>query len=119
MSRSLKENLWKSATFCVFDAPEKSLPFESRISYLKDLQQENQWPSFIKVIDMVQCKDNKHFQEFFNEIIKNNGEGVMLRKPLSLYDKGRSNSLRRYKEYPDTEVIVTKNMYPHGLECKQ
>ena len=43
----------------------------------------------------------------------------MLRKPSSLYEQGRSNSMKKYKEYLDTEVRVVKNMYPHGMECVQ
>ena len=47
------------------------------------------------------------------------GEGVVLREPLSKYSYGRSNSMKKYKQFQDTEVRVIKNMYPHGLECQQ
>ena len=43
----------------------------------------------------------------------------MLRKAGSLYEKGRSNSMRKYKEFKDIEVKVVKNMFPHGFECEQ
>lgn len=48
-----------------------------------------------------------------------NGEGLVLREPGSMYKAGRSSSLRKYKPELDTEVTVVKNMYPHGLSCKQ
>ena len=43
----------------------------------------------------------------------------MLRESNSRYEPGRSKSLRKYKEYFDTEVKVLKNNFPHGLDCLQ
>jgi hypothetical protein len=43
----------------------------------------------------------------------------MLREPQSLYKEGRSESLKKYKEYFDTEVKVLQNNYPHGFSCQQ
>jgi hypothetical protein len=43
----------------------------------------------------------------------------MLREPGSFYKAGRSQSLRRFKSFVDTEVKVIANNYPHGLECLQ
>ena len=71
------------------------------------------------MIEAVRCESREHLNKFFAEIIEKKGEGVMLREPESLYETGRSNSMKRYKEYLDTEVKVLKNMYPHGFECEQ
>jgi ATP-dependent DNA ligase len=60
-----------------------------------------------------------HLKEYFKEIVAKGGEGVMLREPQSLYKQGRSKSLRKYKEYFDTEVKVIENAYPHGFNCQQ
>jgi DNA ligase-1 len=62
---------------------------------------------------------SKHLQEFFNKIIAKGGEGVMLREPQSLYKAGRSESLRKFKPFFDTEVRVIENNYPHGFKCLQ
>jgi ATP-dependent DNA ligase len=58
-------------------------------------------------------------KEYFDSIIAKGGEGVMLREPQSLYKSGRSNSLRKFKPYFDTEVKVIENNYPHGFNCQQ
>lgn len=34
---------------------------------------------------------------YANTIIKGNGEGVMLRRPGSLYDRGKSRNIVKYK----------------------
>ena len=76
-------------------------------------------PEFVKIVNYVKCEGKSHLKEFFAEIVKKNGEGVVLREPGSLYIPGRSQSLRKYKEFFDTEVTVTKNRYPHGFDCVQ
>ena len=119
LSRSRSEDLWKSSTFCIFDAPNQNKPYEDRVQFLKKLQKDSNWPKFLSVVEPIQCKSREHLKEFMKEIIDMKGEGVMLREPQSLYEAGRSKSMRRYKEFKDTEVLVVKNMYPHGLECQQ
>jgi DNA ligase-1 len=57
-------------------------------------------------------------REHFDDIAKKGGEGIMLRAPGSLYTSGRSKSLKKYKQFLDTEVKVVENNYPHGFECQ-
>jgi DNA ligase-1 len=60
-----------------------------------------------------------HLKEYFDGIIAKGGEGVMLRGPRSLYKAGRSNNLRKFKPFFDTEVKVIESNYPHGFNCLQ
>ena len=117
---SRSEKLWDNFTFCIFDVPDlKTKPYEERIEFLKSVSKEYNWPSFLRVIDIVKCEGQHHLNKFLAEIVEKKGEGVMLREPGSLYEHGRSISMKKYKEYIDTEVRVVKNMYPNGLECQQ
>ena len=43
------------------------------------------------------CRDAKFSQKIFEEIQKFDGEGVILRKPRSLYTRGRSEDLLKIK----------------------
>jgi ATP-dependent DNA ligase len=61
----------------------------------------------------------EHLKEYWKDIVAKGGEGIVLREPGSLYSGGRSNSLRKYKEFFDTEVKVLENAYPHGFNCQQ
>lgn len=72
----------------------------------------------IKRVEQIKCKDKEHFIKYFNQVISKGGEGIMLREPLSPYKSGRSMSLRRYKEYLDTEVLI-KEKIQSGLKCEQ
>jgi ATP-dependent DNA ligase len=64
-------------------------------------------------------KGKEHLKKYFDSIIAKGGEGVMLREPQSLYKAGRSESLRKFKPYFDTEVKVIENNYPYGINCLQ
>ena len=75
-------------------------------------------PSFVKIIPSVQCKGKAHLKEIAEGIVSRGGEGLMLREPGSLYTAGRSPSLRKYKPYFDTEVIVVESNYPQGFTCQ-
>jgi ATP-dependent DNA ligase len=88
------------------------------VKYLHE-REEGFYPDFVKPVDFVKCKGNEHLREYFDAITKKGGEGVMLRKSMSLYEGGRSEGLKKYKEFFDTEVKVLQNNYPHGFECLQ
>jgi DNA ligase-1 len=67
------------------------------VRYLRELQESESFPEFIKPVDFVQCKGRDHLKEYFDSIVSKGGEGVMLRKPMSLYEGGRSENLKKYK----------------------
>ena len=89
------------------------------MQYLKEIQEQGLFPSFVNLVSNVKCASKEHLQEFFNSIVLKGGEGVMLRESQSLYKSGRSESMRKFKPFFDTEVKVIKNNYPHNLECLQ
>ena len=45
-------------------------------------------------------------KSFYEEIIQNGGEGIMLKHPLSKYENGRSNYMLKYKPAFDREAII-------------
>jgi DNA ligase-1 len=92
---------------------------KERIEFLKEMKERGELPSFVRVVDTEKCKGREHLKEYFDKIIAKGGEGVMLREPQSLYKAGRSNSLRKFKPFFDTEVKVVENSYPNGFQCVQ
>ena len=120
MLRTQSEKFWKNAKFCIFDVPEqRDKPYEERVKFLENYSKDHNWPLFLRVVEIVRCDSRDHLKRYLKEIVNKNGEGVMLREPESLYEAGRSNSMKKYKEFLDTEVRVVKNQFPHGLECQQ
>ena len=79
----------------------------------------NKFPSFVNIVETIECQSKEHLKQYLSDILAKGGEGVMLRDPQSLYKVGRSQGLRKLKPFFDTEVKVLKNNYPHGLDCIQ
>ena len=120
MTLTQNEKLWRDCTFCIFDVPDQeNKTYEERTEFLKNYSKEHNWPSFLHVIDVIKCEGKDHLEKYLSQIVKNKGEGVMLRAPGSTYEHGRSPNMRKYKEYVDTEVRVITNKYPFGMECEQ
>ena len=74
---------------------------------------ENENCKEIKLVKQIKCESKEHLKSFLNEVVKRNGEGVMLRQPMSQYTKGRSPSLLRFKVTDDnrpTLLIIIRNI---------
>ena len=85
---------------------------------LNELREKLKDKPFIEVINHVQCKSKENFIEFFESVVAKRGEGIMLREPGSYYTRGYSDSLRKYKAFFDTELLVTE-LRPTGMWCQQ
>lgn len=119
LTKSKQSKYWNQVVFQVFDTADSSLSFEERQQQLQQLSTKFNMKDKIRIVPMIKCLDNNHLQQYFKSIIQKGGEGIVLRQPNSMYTPGRSLSMRKYKEYQDTEVLIIKNMFPHGFICKQ
>jgi DNA ligase-1 len=104
---------WNKITHNIFEVPNQSGNFTNRMAIFKKYLQKN--PSkFIKIIKQTQIKDKQHLDDFLQNIIKLNGEGVVLRDPTKSYKTGRLPSALKFKKYFDTECVITKILKGKG-----
>lgn len=97
---------WKELKYLVFDAPDAKGPFEDRMKFLQD--NHGGWKNtFTTIHDHAVCKSSDHLIEELDRVTALGGEGLMLRKPQSHYEKRRSSTLLKVKKFLDMEVIVT------------
>lgn len=106
--------------FNVFDIPSLNKPFEERIMILEKMVKDRcscmiqlQVPSGIinvhcplSYTPQILVKSYKHLDKMFEKVVKQGGEGLMIRKPGSMYEKKRSSTLLKYKVLLDTECKV-------------
>jgi len=94
---------WKGLDFCVFDTPAKaSVPFEGRLAYLKTLIQGQK---HLKLCDH-QKISKEVISTLLDEVVAEGGEGLMLRRPGSMYEFKRSGTLLKVKQQHDAECMV-------------
>ncbi len=98
-------NLWKEVRFLVFDAPAHDGPFEERIDLVKLIMSMNK-PAFAQAHQHELCHGTSHLNEMLAQIEARGGEGLMLRRPGSIYEAGRSSTLLKVKTFHDAEAVV-------------
>lgn len=121
---------WKSLTYQVFDIPSmKTQPFEERLDALRrmfgsaatagahpsillsaSISSSSSAPThkckYIRLVEHVQCQNNAHLQQVLGDVVRDGGEGLMMRQPKSVYVGSRSNTILKVKLFTDCEAIV-------------
>ena len=103
--RQDRSDHWKEISFLVFDAPALDAPFEERIDFLRGMIDERR-PPYAKHHEHALCKSVAHLREELARVEALGGEGLMMRRPGSRYEVGRSSSLLKVKSFFDAEAIV-------------
>ena len=98
---NVKSGKWLDIDYKVFDVIDDA-PFEARQATLRALD----LPCWCEVVEQVQCLSSEHLEQFEDSILSDGGEGVMLRKPGSLYTHGRSMDLLKIKRFQSDEAEV-------------
>lgn len=94
---------WRKITYMIFDRPVPNLPIEERFALL----QKETFPAHVKVVQQDPCTGTAHLRQELERIESLGGEGLMIRKPRSLHEMGRSHSILKVKSFFDTEATVT------------
>ncbi|MCX5748220.1 MAG: DNA ligase [Proteobacteria bacterium] len=96
---------WKNVSYVVFDAPNAKGGFEDRIAHAETVIGRTS-SSYVRVLEHVTCDGFVHLREELARVEALGGEGLMLRRPLSKYEVGRSTSLLKVKTFHDAEARV-------------
>jgi DNA ligase 1 len=115
---------WKRVKYMVFAVPNVDTEFETSDPYLAVIADVM---SDVAIhVRQYKCRDAEHLVQFLREVEAAGGEGVMLRKPKSVYDHKRSGSLLKVKSFLDDEALVIAHVKGEGknsnvvghLECQ-
>lgn len=103
---------WKQVRFMVFDAPKAKGTFEQRTQFVATtLPAKN---AHAKPVPQEICKNAAHLIAERDRIVALGGEGMMLRKPESDYEAGRSPTLLKVKPHDDAEATVIAHLPGKG-----
>jgi len=113
---------WLNITFQVYDMPDHPGTFKERLTELKRIVKltRDRWILWRKnyeypfnkldcpvvVAKQIVVKSESHLDSVYQKIIKEGGEGIMLKDPNSPYEGKRSNYLLKYKPNFDAEGII-------------
>jgi DNA ligase 1 len=96
---------WKKLRYLVFDAPHLKKPFEKRVEFVEGFIASEAVP-YMDAVEHMRCTGIEHVKTELSRVEKLGGEGLMMRKPGSLYEVGRSHTLLKVKSFFDAEARV-------------
>ena len=106
-----RDDQWRGIVYRVFDLPESKRPFETRMEELGRTVRESK---HLEVVPQHVCGSRADLTRFHREIAKAGGEGVMLRLRGSSYEKKRSLTLLKVKDFRDEEARIVGHQRGEG-----
>ncbi|MFO0722540.1 MAG: DNA ligase [Myxococcota bacterium] len=100
---------WEEVRFLVFDAPEEPGNFEARIDFIEGTL-SNGRSKYAQAHPHARCEGLDHLRTELKRVESLGGEGLMMRRPGSRYEVGRSSSLLKVKSFHDAEAKVIEHL---------
>jgi DNA ligase-1 len=96
---------WQQISFNVFDMPNKTDPFLARYqSYLALTAATHS--AYLKPVIQHTFKSDIEFDKFYQDLLNQGAEGVILHNPDSPFINGRSDNLLKLKPHQDSQATV-------------
>lgn len=104
---------WLDLKFAIFDVPGNDGGFVQRLERAKEWFAQN--PSnYAFVISQETVLNKEELKEELRKVESLGGEGLIVRRPDTLYSKGRSGDILKVKSYNDTEAVVMEHVPGKG-----
>jgi DNA ligase-1 len=103
--RQDQSDAWREIKFLVFDAPGHGGAFEERVQHYHAFIARER-PAYAQALPHEPCRGVDHLRSELERVEALGGEGLMLRRPGSAYEVGRSHSLLKVKSFFDAEARV-------------
>jgi DNA ligase-1 len=96
---------WQSISYNIFEVPDQTGGLLARLAILQDYLNNNPVP-FLRVIPHTIINSTNALDDELDRVLSLKGEGLVVRKPDTPYQTGRSSSALKVKRSQDTECIV-------------
>lgn len=107
--RQDRSEAWREIRYLVFDVPSMRAPFEQRYAELARLVTELGAPH-VEAHAHTECESVDALRAELARVEALGGEGLMMRRPGSLYEVGRSHTLLKVKSFHDAEARVVGHL---------
>lgn len=104
---------WQQITHNIFEVPNQAGGLLERLSILEQYLASNPVPH-LKILKQTKIQSQQQLKDFLQHVVDNQGEGVVVRNPNTLYETGRLSSALKVKRYFDTECIVLDTIAGKG-----
>lgn len=98
---------WHQISYHIFEVPMQKGGLLQRLAVLEDwLQSHSQSNDLIKVVDQIVVRSNQHLESYFDWLVSQGAEGMVVRKPSDDYSTGRLTHALKMKPLEDAECRV-------------
>jgi len=104
---------WREIKYMVFDLPGNKQIFDHRLQAIKQLIVEINSPH-IQAVAQRKIASRARLMRELDEVVSQQGEGLMLRRGASLYAGKRNEDLLKLKKYADAEAVVIEHLPGKG-----
>ena len=86
---------WSQIGYYIFDIPSSDDTYEERMKEMESLK--SILPPHVHIVENIQRNGNEHPKTHLSSVVIGKGEGLMLRKPQTVNQKGYTASLLKVK----------------------
>ncbi len=104
---------WRDIKYMIFDLPGSTDTFDQRLKQLEQIIGSIN-AAHIQLIQQYKISDHEALMKKLDDIVRQGGEGLMLHRGSSRYNKGRSDDLLKLKTHLDAEAVVIKHISGSG-----
>ncbi len=112
------DNAWQKVKFMVFDMPELSMNFDSRLLQINKVVKKANI-GWLQAVRQWKVSSHKKLMQELAVITNAGAEGLMLHRGSSFYKGKRSGDLLKVKPYEDAEAIVISHIRGKGKYINQ
>lgn len=107
------EHEWQKLTFMVFDLPAHQGRFLDRVAAMQTLANNNT-NMHLKAMKQQKFHDHETLQAYFERVVEEGGEGLMLHHQNARYHIGRTANIMKLKPFDDAEGEVIEHLPGKG-----
>lgn len=96
---------WDEISYNIFEVPNANGDFLERLKKAENWFEKHP-NSYVKIIKQIEVKNKNHLNEFLEEVISKNGEGIIVKDPSKKYHTGRSPHILKVKKAQDMEGTI-------------
>lgn len=99
---------WRKVKYMVFDLPAHKGDFDERHRHLRKIVAKSA-SEYLKTVRQFRVESAKELAKELDRVTKAGGEGLILHKRKSFYQKGRSRNVLKLKKFYDAEAVVIRH----------
>ena len=104
---------WRQLKYMIFELPDAPGTFAERAGRIQEIVAKTKWPQLIAV-DQSRVANRAVLKKKLDEVVRGDGEGLMLHLADAPYVTGRSDALLKLKPLQDTEAVVIEHVAGKG-----